>query len=119
MGQAAARGGPQGLLVLANVVLVYPNTGLDVRGVSVWLPLAVLQVAATIHRDYDVAIVDQRLPDGNWRRSTARDYALKPVRAVEGPRTNRQQQGSFVGWALPTKTKAEWWAVPTLRKLAQ
>ena len=41
---------------MANVVLVYPNTGLDVRGVSVWLPLAVLQVAATVYRDYDVAI---------------------------------------------------------------
>jgi len=70
MGQAAARGGPQGLLVLANVVLVYPNTGLDVRGVSVWLPLAVLQVAATIHRDYDVVIVDQRTSD-DWRRDLA------------------------------------------------
>lgn len=50
---------------MAAVILVYPQTGLDVKGVSVWLPLAVLQVAATIHQDFDVRIIDQRV-DENW-----------------------------------------------------
>ena len=52
---------------MANVILVYPNTGLDVKGVSVWLPLAVLQVAATLVKDYDITVVDQRISD-DWQQ---------------------------------------------------
>ena len=52
---------------MANVILVYPNTGLDIKGVSVWLPLAVLQVAATLVKDYDVTVVDQRISD-DWQQ---------------------------------------------------
>lgn len=51
---------------MAQVVLVYPVTGLDMPGVSVWLPLSVLNVASTLVEDYDVAIVDQRV-DPDWR----------------------------------------------------
>ncbi|HBW47995.1 TPA: hypothetical protein DEF17_08735 [bacterium] len=51
---------------MANVVLIYPSTGLDIKGVSVWLPLSVLHVASNLVKDYDVVIVDQRI-DGNWK----------------------------------------------------
>ncbi len=51
---------------MADVILVYPVTGLDVRGVTVWLPLSVLTVASTLTDDYEVAIVDQRT-DPDWR----------------------------------------------------
>jgi len=53
---------------VADVILVYPVTGLDVRGVTVWLPLSVLTVASTLTDDYEVAIVDQRT-DPHWRES--------------------------------------------------
>lgn len=52
---------------MTNVVLIYPNTGLDVKGVSVWLPLAVLTVAAPLVKDYDVSIVDQRISE-DWEQ---------------------------------------------------
>lgn len=53
---------------MAEVVLVYPITGLDVRGLSVWLPVSVLAVASALTDSYDVAVIDQRV-DLNWRRS--------------------------------------------------
>lgn len=51
---------------MARIVLVYPVTGLDVKGVSVWLPLSLLSVASTLVGSYDVTIVDQRV-DPDWR----------------------------------------------------
>jgi radical SAM superfamily enzyme YgiQ (UPF0313 family) len=56
---------------LARIVLVYPITGLDVPGVSIWLPLSVLSVASTLVDAYDVAIVDQRV-DPAWRETLRR-----------------------------------------------
>ncbi|MFI5361366.1 MAG: B12-binding domain-containing radical SAM protein [Elusimicrobiota bacterium] len=53
---------------MAQIVLVYPITGLDVRGLSVWLPLSVLAVASGVADAYDVVIVDQRV-DSDWRGS--------------------------------------------------
>lgn len=53
---------------MAAVILIYPETGLDVKGVSVWLPLSVLSVAATLVPDFDVQIIDQRV-DADWRTS--------------------------------------------------
>jgi radical SAM superfamily enzyme YgiQ (UPF0313 family) len=53
---------------MAEIVLVYPVTGLDVRGVSAWLPLSVLAVASGVAADYDVRIIDQRV-DPHWERS--------------------------------------------------
>ncbi|MFO0981536.1 MAG: radical SAM protein [Planctomycetota bacterium] len=66
---------------MAQVVLVYPITGLDLKGVSVWLPLSVLNVAATLADDYDVAIIDQRV-DPDWRGALR--AALNPDTLVVG-----------------------------------
>src|SRR3990167_10571626 len=55
---------------MAQVILVYPFTGLDLKDFSVWLPLAVLNVASTLVKDYDVAVVDQRL-DKEWAKTLA------------------------------------------------
>ena len=49
-----------------KVVLFFPNTGFDIKGVSVDLPLAVLNLAAFIHDDFDVTIIDQRV-EPDWR----------------------------------------------------
>ncbi|MCX5796730.1 MAG: radical SAM protein [Elusimicrobia bacterium] len=56
---------------MAQIVLVYPLTGLDVRGLSVWLPLSALAVAAGVADSYDVAVIDQRV-DPDWPRSLKR-----------------------------------------------
>lgn len=56
---------------MATIVLIYPATGLDIRKVSVWLPLSVLQIAATLVEDYDVVIVDQRVDD-TWKATLRR-----------------------------------------------
>jgi radical SAM superfamily enzyme YgiQ (UPF0313 family) len=65
---------------MAQIVLVYPITGLDLPGVSVWLPLSVLTVAAPLVRDHDVVIVDQRV-DPDWRR-TLRSHLTQDTLAV-------------------------------------
>ncbi|MDD5629215.1 MAG: radical SAM protein [Elusimicrobia bacterium] len=56
---------------MSQIVLVYPATGLDVRGLSVWLPLSVLAVASGVADSYDVAVIDQRV-DRGWRRTLTR-----------------------------------------------
>ncbi|MBI4457063.1 MAG: B12-binding domain-containing radical SAM protein [Acidobacteria bacterium] len=45
-----------------NIVLVYPTTGMDLFGINVGLPLAVLYLGTVLDRArYEVRIVDQRL----------------------------------------------------------
>lgn len=65
---------------MAQIVLVYPPTGLDVPGLSVWLPLSLLHVAAPLVADFDVAIVDPRL-DSAWR-ATLRGHIKDDTLAV-------------------------------------
>ncbi len=72
---------------MAQVVLVYPVTGLDMPGVSLWLPLSVLHVASTLAADYDVAIVDQRV-EKDWpaalRKALTRDTLCVGISAMTG-----------------------------------
>ncbi|RMH58288.1 MAG: hypothetical protein D6679_05140, partial [Candidatus Hydrogenedentota bacterium] len=56
---------------MGRVVLFYPFTGLDLKGLSVWLPLSLLQTAATLTADFDVEIIDQRVHD-DWRERLRR-----------------------------------------------
>ena len=52
----------------ADVVLVYPKTGVDV-GSAITPPHSLLAIAAPLHRDgYKVRIIDQRT-DNRWRQS--------------------------------------------------
>jgi radical SAM superfamily enzyme YgiQ (UPF0313 family) len=54
----------------ADVVLVYPKTGMDV-GSAITPPHSLLAIAAPLHREgYKVRIIDQRT-DLHWRRSLA------------------------------------------------
>jgi anaerobic magnesium-protoporphyrin IX monomethyl ester cyclase len=61
-----------------KVVLFFPNTGFDIKGVSVDLPLAVLNLAAFITDDCDVAIIDQRV-EADWRRRLTRELETQPL----------------------------------------
>ncbi len=54
-----------------EVVLVYPLTGIDVPGVSVFLPLSVLFLAASLrHEGVPCRVIDMRVDTG-WRESLA------------------------------------------------
>src|SRR5215471_17376593 len=61
-----------------RVVLFYPNTGFDIKGVSVDLPLAVLNLAAFIRKDFEVSIIDQRV-EPEWRRRLEAELAEGPL----------------------------------------
>ena len=62
---------------MAEIVLIYPITGLDLKGVSVWLPMSVLAVASGVVDSYDTAVIDQRVA-ADWRGD---------LRAALGPET--------------------------------
>jgi radical SAM superfamily enzyme YgiQ (UPF0313 family) len=62
----------------AKVVLFFPNTGFDIKGVSVDLPLAMLNLAAFIRDDFDVSIIDQRV-EPDWRRRLEAALRAKPL----------------------------------------
>ncbi len=51
---------------MADVLLVYPRSGHDVRGVSVNAPMALLSLAAQLLPDFSVQIIDQRACDDFW-----------------------------------------------------
>lgn len=62
----------------ADVVLVYPKTGMDV-GSAITPPHALLAVAAPLDREgYKVRIIDQRT-DSRWRRSLALALEGEPL----------------------------------------
>src|SRR4051812_46817990 len=61
-----------------KVVLFFPNTGFDIRGVSVDLPLAVLNLAAFIRQDFDVCIIDQRV-EPDWRDRLEAELSMQPL----------------------------------------
>jgi len=61
-----------------KVVLFFPNTGFDIRGVSVDLPLAVLNLAAFIQPEFEVCIIDQRV-EPNWRERLESELDKAPL----------------------------------------
>ena len=44
---------------MSDVVLVYPKTGLDVKKVSIGLPLPLLAAASEVVQNFSVKIIDQ------------------------------------------------------------
>lgn len=52
---------------MAEILLVYPKAGHDIRGVSVNAPLSLLSLAGVLEREYSVAILDQRVSDDFWK----------------------------------------------------
>ena len=61
-----------------KVILFFPNTGFDIQGVSVDLPLAVLNLAAFIRDEFEVCIIDQRL-EPNWRERLMNELENYPL----------------------------------------
>ncbi len=58
---------------MANVILFYPRTGMDISGTFRYVPLSVLTLAAPLVKEgYSVALIDQRL-DPNWREKVRKE----------------------------------------------
>ena len=73
---------------MADVVLVYPKTGLDIRKTSVDIPLSVLAAASLVTRDYEVRIIDQRM-DLHWEETLKNEMKKNPfcvgISSMTGP----------------------------------
>ncbi len=65
--------------IYGHAVLVYPPTGIDVPGTSIFLPLSVILPAALLRRHgCDVSIVDMRV-EPDWAGRLDRELARGPL----------------------------------------
>ena len=62
---------------MPEILGVYPKTGYDIKNSSVELPLGLLSTVATVHQDYDVQIIDQRI-DENFEQRLQAALATEP-----------------------------------------
>jgi radical SAM superfamily enzyme YgiQ (UPF0313 family) len=61
------------------VVLVYPCTGIDVKGISIFLPMPVMFVANALdNAGFETTIIDQRV-DSNWRATLIKEVKRRPL----------------------------------------
>ncbi|MGP0565549.1 MULTISPECIES: B12-binding domain-containing radical SAM protein [unclassified Nitrospina] len=51
---------------MADILLVFPTSGNDIRGVTITAPLSLLAIAGPLLEDYSVQIIDQRATDDFW-----------------------------------------------------
>lgn len=63
---------------MSDVVLFYPRTGLDVKKISVGLPLPLLAVASELTSEFKVRIIDQRVHE-NWEADLIDELKTKPL----------------------------------------
>ncbi len=78
---------------MADVVLCYPKTGFDMKFFRS-LPLSVLAVGATLVKDFEVKIIDQRV-EKNWKGKLKRELNNLPLCVGISSMT-----GSQIGYAL-------------------
>lgn len=62
---------------MSDVVLCYPKTGFDLESLRS-APLSLLTIAATLVKEFDVRIIDQRLGRG-WKRELKAELDSSPV----------------------------------------
>ncbi len=51
---------------MADILLVFPTSGNDIRKVTITAPLSLLAIAGPLLNDYSVQIIDQRVTDDFW-----------------------------------------------------
>src|SRR5437016_4576432 len=101
-----------------RIVLFFPNTGFDIKGVSVDLPLAVLNLAAFIQNDFDVCIIDQRV-EPDWRERLTSELEKAPlclgVSSMTCPQILYGLEASLMAKNISPETTIVWGGVhPTL-----
>lgn len=73
----------------SDVVVVYPRTGFDERGVSITLPLSVLSASSGLIGEFTVRIIDQRVTD-NWEEELEVELRKKPLCVAVSSMTGTQ-----------------------------
>lgn len=64
---------------MERVVLIHPKTGMDIKGISINLPLALLFISSNLVKaGYRVGIIDQRL-EADWEARLVEALLEKPV----------------------------------------
>lgn len=63
---------------MSDAVLIYPQTGFEIRGESVGPPLSLLTIASTVAHDFRIKIIDQRT-DPNWRQTLRAELRERPL----------------------------------------
>ncbi len=101
-----------------KVVLFFPNTGFDVVGVSVDLPLAILYLASYLRDEFDVVLIDQRV-EPDWRERLSEELTSAPlcfgVSSMTCPQILYGLEASALAKKLSPETKIVWGGVhPTL-----
>ncbi len=101
-----------------RIVLFFPNTGFDIRGVSVDLPLAVLNLAAFLRPEFEVCIIDQRV-ESDWRELLEEELKKKPlclgVSSMTCPQILYGLEASVMARKITPETTIVWGGVhPTL-----
>ena len=73
-----------------EVLLIYPFTGIDVPGVSVFLPLSVLSLSSGLEAaGFRTCVLDMRV-DPRWRRTLGEAMQRKPLYVGISAMTGKQ-----------------------------
>lgn len=99
---------------MSDIVLVYPKTGFDIKGVSIDPPLSLLAISSTVIDKYRVKIIDQRM-DGNWRQTLIRELESNPLcvgtTSMTGPQIEYALEVARVVKSESPSTKMIWGGV--------
>jgi len=99
---------------MADVVLIYPKIGFDIRKVSIDLPLSVLSAASFVARDYEVKIIDQRT-DPLWEENLRKELEEEPlcvgISSMTGPQIGFGLQAARVVKETGSDAKVVWGGV--------
>lgn len=63
---------------MSDVVVIYPKTGLDRKGVSITLPLSILSASSGLIGEFNVTVIDQRVNE-NWKKELEEELISKPL----------------------------------------
>lgn len=99
---------------MADVVLVFPKTGFDIKRVSVDMPLALLSASVYVARDFEVKVIDQRL-DPQWEETLKDELEKAPlcvgVSCLTGPQIAHGLQVSRIVKESGVQAKVVWGGV--------
>ncbi len=99
---------------MADVVLVFPKTGFDIKKVSIDMPLALLSASVHVARDFEVKIIDQRL-DPLWEETLKQELKKEPicvgVSSLTGPQIEHGIRASHIVKESGARSKVVWGGV--------
>lgn len=74
---------------MADVVLIFPKTGYDIKNSSVELPISMLSLASVLIDEYKVKIIDQRIED-DWEKKLENELSSGPLAVTMSAMTGTQ-----------------------------